>query len=94
VEKIRAIGGDAVKVLAWYRPDADAGINEHQKRFVREIGQDCARYDIPYVLELLVYPFLAAPITRRLCGIARQAAGTGDRQRAQSSPSRNMASTS
>ena len=25
VEKIRAIGGDAVKVLAWYRPDADAG---------------------------------------------------------------------
>ena len=23
VEKIRAIGGDAVKVLAWYRPDAD-----------------------------------------------------------------------
>ena len=24
VEKIRAIGGDAVKVLAWYRPDADS----------------------------------------------------------------------
>jgi tagatose 1,6-diphosphate aldolase len=60
VEKIRAIGGDAVKVLAWYRPDADAGINEHQKRFVREIGQECARYDIPYVLELLVYPFLGS----------------------------------
>src|SRR6266480_3955482 len=60
VEKIRAIGGDAVKVLAWYRPDADPGINEHQKRFVREIGQECARYDIPYVLELLVYPFLGS----------------------------------
>ena len=60
VEKIRAIGGDAVKVLAWYRPDADAAINAHQKRFVREIGQDCARYDIPYVLELLVYPFLGS----------------------------------
>jgi len=60
VEKIRAIGGDAVKVLAWYRPDADAAINEHQKRFVREIGEDCARYDIPYVLELLVYPFLGS----------------------------------
>ena len=38
VEKIRAMGGDAVKVLAWYRPDADADVNEHQKRFVREIG--------------------------------------------------------
>ncbi|MGA7805289.1 tagatose 1,6-diphosphate aldolase [Bradyrhizobium sp.] len=60
VEKIRAIGGDAVKVLAWYRPDADEAVNAHQKRFVREIGEDCARHDIPYVLELLVYPFLGS----------------------------------
>jgi tagatose 1,6-diphosphate aldolase len=60
VEKIRAMGGDAVKVLAWYRPDADAAVNEHQKKFVREIGEDCARHDIPYVLELLVYPFLGS----------------------------------
>jgi tagatose 1,6-diphosphate aldolase len=57
VEKIRAMGGDAVKVLAWYRPDADPAVNEHQKTFVREIGEQCARFDIPYVLELLVYPF-------------------------------------
>jgi tagatose 1,6-diphosphate aldolase len=60
VEKIRAIGGDAVKVLAWYRPDADKGIVAHQRSFVREIGEDCARFDIPYVLELLVYPFLGS----------------------------------
>jgi tagatose 1,6-diphosphate aldolase len=60
VTKIRAMGGDAVKVLAWYRPDADDAVNEHQKRFVREIGEDCARNDIPYVLELLVYPFLGS----------------------------------
>lgn len=60
VEKIRAMGADAVKVLAWYRPDANPAINEHQKRFVREIGHDCARHDIPYVLELLVYPFLGS----------------------------------
>ncbi|MBS0532117.1 MAG: tagatose 1,6-diphosphate aldolase [Proteobacteria bacterium] len=58
VDKIRAMGADAVKVLAWYRPDAEPAINEHQKRFVREIGRDCERHDIPYVLELLVYPFL------------------------------------
>jgi tagatose 1,6-diphosphate aldolase len=58
VVKIRAMGGDAVKVLAWYRPDADAAINAHQQRFVREIGEECQRNDIPYVLELLVYPFL------------------------------------
>lgn len=60
VDKIRSMGADAVKVLAWYRPDADPAINEHQKRFVREIGRDCAQYDIPYVLELLVYPFLGS----------------------------------
>jgi tagatose 1,6-diphosphate aldolase len=60
VDKIRAMGGDAVKVLAWYRPDAEASINAHQKTFVREIGEQCARNDIPYVLELLVYPFMGS----------------------------------
>jgi tagatose 1,6-diphosphate aldolase len=60
VAKIRAMGGDAVKVLAWYRPDADPAVNAHQKRFVREIGDECRRNDIAYVLELLVYPFLGS----------------------------------
>ncbi|HVW57575.1 MAG TPA: tagatose 1,6-diphosphate aldolase [Rhizobiaceae bacterium] len=57
VDKIRQIGADGVKVLAWYRPDAGKDVNEHQKNFVRAIGEDCRRHDIPYVLELLVYPF-------------------------------------
>jgi tagatose 1,6-diphosphate aldolase len=56
VEKIRRAGGDAVKVLAWYRPDAPDSVNQHQKDFVRRIGEACARYDIPYVFELLLYP--------------------------------------
>jgi tagatose 1,6-diphosphate aldolase len=60
VGKIRAMGGDAVKVLAWYRPDADAAVNAHQQKFVRGIGEQCASNDIPYVLELLVYPFLGS----------------------------------
>jgi tagatose 1,6-diphosphate aldolase len=60
VAKIRAMGGDAVKVLAWYRPDADAAVIEHQQRFVREIGEQCRQNDIPHVLELLVYPFLGS----------------------------------
>lgn len=60
VAKIRAMGGDAVKVLAWYRPDADAAVIAHQKEFVREIGEECRGNDIPYVLELLVYPFLGS----------------------------------
>ncbi|MCB8838344.1 tagatose 1,6-diphosphate aldolase [Aurantimonas sp. VKM B-3413] len=57
VEKIRRVGGDAVKVLAWYRPDATAEVIAHQKAYVRAVGAECRRHDIPYVLELLVYPF-------------------------------------
>lgn len=57
VEKIKRAGGDGVKVLAWYRPDAEPEVIAHQRNYVRSIGEDCRRWDIPYVLELLVYPF-------------------------------------
>ncbi|GAP37811.1 tagatose 1,6-diphosphate aldolase [Piscinibacter sakaiensis] len=57
VEKIKRAGGDGVKVLAWYRPDAAPDVLAHQKDYVRTIGEACRRWDIPYVLELLVYPF-------------------------------------
>ena len=57
VEKIKRIGGDAVKVLAWYRPDADQKSIEHQKEYIETIGKQCEKYDIPFLLELLVYPF-------------------------------------
>jgi len=56
VEKIKRAGGDAVKVLAWYRPDASAAVRIAQQDFVKRIGEACAHYDIPYVFELLVYP--------------------------------------
>ncbi len=56
VAKIKRMGGDAVKVLAWYRPDASETVNAHQKDFVKRIGEACARYDIPFLFELLVYP--------------------------------------
>jgi tagatose 1,6-diphosphate aldolase len=56
VEKIKRVGGDAVKVLAWYRPDADRSVCQAQQDFAARIGEACARYDIPFVFELLVYP--------------------------------------
>ena len=56
VEKIKRVGGDAVKVLTWYRPDASPAICQAQKDFTARIGYACAKYDIPYVFELLVYP--------------------------------------
>ena len=57
VEKIKKAGGDAVKVLAWYRPDAEEKSIEHQRKYVRKIGMECEEYSIPFLLELLVYPF-------------------------------------
>ncbi|TQV70288.1 tagatose 1,6-diphosphate aldolase [Denitrobaculum tricleocarpae] len=56
VEKIKRMGADAVKVLAWYRPDADPEICAHQQRYVEEVGQACARHDICFLFEMLVYP--------------------------------------
>lgn len=56
VEKIKRAGGDAVKVLAWYRPDAGASVKAAQQDFAARVGEACRRYDIPYVFELLVYP--------------------------------------
>ncbi|MFZ4531615.1 MAG: tagatose 1,6-diphosphate aldolase [Alsobacter sp.] len=56
VEKIKRCGGDAVKVLAWYRPDAAPAVCQAQQDFVARVGEACARYDIPFVFELLVYP--------------------------------------
>lgn len=56
VEKIKRIGGDAVKALAWYRPDSGKRVRDKQKDFVARIGGECQKYDIPFVFELLVYP--------------------------------------
>lgn len=56
VEKIKRVGGDAVKVLTWYRPDAAPSVCQKQQDFTARIGEACARYDIAFVFELLVYP--------------------------------------
>lgn len=56
VEKIKRAGGDAVKVLTWYRPDADPAVCRAQQDFTARVGEACARYDIPFVFELLVHP--------------------------------------
>jgi tagatose 1,6-diphosphate aldolase len=56
VAKIKRTGADAVKVLAWYRPDADPAVNRAQQDFTQAIGEACARHDIPFLFELLVYP--------------------------------------
>jgi tagatose 1,6-diphosphate aldolase len=61
VKKIKRSGADAVKLLAWYRPDADAAVLAHQQELVARVGAACVVFDLPFVLELLVYPLLTDP---------------------------------
>jgi len=56
VSKIKRMGADAVKVLAWYRPDAEENIVKAQQDYVQKIGEECMKYDILFLFELLVYP--------------------------------------
>lgn len=52
----RRMGGDTVNVLAWHRPDAGVSVLQAQRVYVKRIGEYCAQHDIPFVLELNVYP--------------------------------------
>jgi tagatose 1,6-diphosphate aldolase len=56
VGQIRRSGAMGVKLLAWHRPDASAATQAHQDAFVEAVGRACTEHDLPFVLELLVYP--------------------------------------
>ncbi|GIT91136.1 tagatose 1,6-diphosphate aldolase [Jannaschia pagri] len=56
VGKIKRMGGDAVKVLAWFRPDISEEVRVAQEDFVKRTGDLCAALDIPFLFELLVHP--------------------------------------
>lgn len=56
VAKARRAGADAIKVLAWHRPDVSDATQAHQDAFVRDAAAACRAYDLPFVLELLDYP--------------------------------------
>jgi tagatose 1,6-diphosphate aldolase len=57
VEKIKRLGADGVKLMLFYRPDADSSVNAEQQALVEQVGRDCRAHDIAFLLEPLVYPF-------------------------------------
>jgi len=54
VEKIKRMGGSAVKLLVRYNPDQQETA-EWQEQLVQETYEHCVKWDIPLVLETLVY---------------------------------------
>ena len=55
VRKLKEDGGDCVKLLLYYTPFEDAGINKKKHDFVKRIGDECAREDAAFLLEFVGY---------------------------------------
>ncbi len=53
VSQVKRVGGDAVKLLLYYHPDAETA--EAQERLLMEVAEYCADEDIPLFLETLGY---------------------------------------
>jgi tagatose 1,6-diphosphate aldolase len=53
--RIKAAGGDAVKILLYYNPFDDGAVNEIKHAFIERIGAECAAVDIPFFLEPIAY---------------------------------------
>ena len=54
VEKIKRMGGSAVKLLLYYHPESQSAA--YQEDALRRVAEDCARHDIPLILECLSHP--------------------------------------
>src|SRR3954462_11662673 len=57
VEKIKRTGADGVKLMLWWRPDAGEEVKAHQRKLVEDVGRECRKHDIAFLLEPLLYPF-------------------------------------
>jgi len=55
VKRIVDWGADAVKILIYYTPSDDAGVNEIKHAFIERIGAECEFYQIPFFLEFIGY---------------------------------------
>jgi tagatose 1,6-diphosphate aldolase len=55
VKRIVDWGADAVKILIYYTPFEDAGINDIKHAFIERIGAECQPYEIPFFLEFVGY---------------------------------------
>ncbi len=55
VEKIKRIGGSAVKILIYYRPDL-AKVATKQVKTIQLVAEECLKYDLPFLVEPKTYP--------------------------------------
>lgn len=75
VEKIKTLGADAVKMVVWWRPDADDA--DEIRSLVSRLVEDCERHQIPLVVEPLWYPAEGQDPTSEAARAERQATLVG-----------------
>ncbi|MCH8494205.1 MAG: tagatose 1,6-diphosphate aldolase [Balneolales bacterium] len=56
VEKAAQLGADAIKLLIWHNKEASAETIEHQNSIIKRVAEDCNRYEVPLILEIVNYP--------------------------------------
>ena len=54
-KRLREDGADYVKVLLYYSPFDDAGVNEKKHQIMERIGRECEEEDIAFFLEFVGY---------------------------------------
>ena len=52
---LAAAGADGIKTLLYYSPFSASRINDLKKDWVQRVGEECAKQDVPYFLELVAY---------------------------------------
>jgi tagatose 1,6-diphosphate aldolase len=59
VEKIKRMGASAVKILLYYNPDSSTA--KQQESFIEQAVEDCAKSDIPLLVEPMTYNIVGGP---------------------------------
>lgn len=55
--QLKENGADAVKLLVYYDPDEDAGINDRKKNLIQCVGIECNEAGLPFFLEIITYDY-------------------------------------
>ena len=55
IQRLKANGADAVKVLLYIDVDEDRAVNDVKEAFIERIASECKAEDIPFFLELVSY---------------------------------------
>lgn len=56
VAKAKRAGVNAVKLLIYYNPEASSEVLTHQQHLAQQVGEECVKEDLPFLLELVTYP--------------------------------------